>query len=648
MPAAHGCALMCGIYGMVAHTGGTLDPTVLGRMAAELVHRGPDGDGLTIRDGAALGCRRLAIIDVDGGAQPLADESGTVLAVCNGEIYNHRALRDELERRGHRFRTRSDAEVIPHLYEEHGIDFVERLDGMFGLALWDARAGRLVLARDRMGEKPLYYALTPTALAFASEPKAIFASGLVEPVADGPAVAAYLRTGYVATPCSAFDGIAKLVPGARLVFENDVAHVEPFWELAPHLAAPPLALDLDAAARAVRRELERAVEAALVSDVPVGVFLSGGLDSTSVAAIARARVGSFDAFTLGFDVPSFDERDHAARAARALGLRHHVLVVTPELFLDGLRALVPVLDEPLADQSLVPTYLLARHARSLVKVVLVGEGSDELFAGYPTYVGGLWAARYRRLPARIRRTLAGVAPRLGSPHGNTTVRYMLRRFLEMAEAPPAVRHRAWTGCMSAEALERLAVPGGPLVGTAEPAAAPARGVLDMLLGLDLTGYLRDDLLTNLDRAAMAASLEGRAPFLDHRLVELACRLAPELKLRGIVGKRVLRRAVADLVPPAIRRRIKRGLSVPLAAWLAGPLLPFARETLARLDPDVVRRVAVRRLLEDHVTRRRDNRRELWALIVLQLWVEAAGARWASADRVHDVARAAASQLGVAP
>jgi asparagine synthase (glutamine-hydrolysing) len=619
---------MCGIYGMVAYRSEALDAGMLVRMAAALTHRGPDGNGLAIRDGAAVGCRRLAIIDVAGGAQPLTDESGEVLVVCNGEIYNHRALRLELVRRGHRFRTGSDAEVIPHLYEEHGVDFVDALDGMFGLALWDARAGRLVLARDRIGEKPLYYAVTPTALVFASEPKAILATGLVERTADGEALAGYLRTGCVATPQSAFRGIRKLVPGTRLVFEGDLALVEPFWELGPHLAAPALPLDLDTAALGLRRELERAVEASLVSDVPVGVFLSGGLDSTSVAAIARARLDTLDSFTLGFDVPSFDERDHAAHVARTLGTRHHVLVITPELFLEGLRELVGVLDEPLADQSFVPTYLLARHARSRVKVVLVGEGSDELFAGYPTYVGGLWAARYRRLPARLRRALADLAPSLGSPHGNTTLRYLLRRFLEMAEAPAATRHRAWTGCMSPADLDALVDPHGPLVGAPEPDPRPARSELDMLLGIDLTGHLRDDLLTNLDRATMAASLEGRAPFLDHHLVEFACRLAPELKLRGIVGKRVLRRAVADLVPGRIRRRVKRGMAVPLATWFAGPLRPFVRETLARLDPEVVRPAAVRVLFEDHVERRRDNRREIWALLVLQLWVEATAARWA--------------------
>ncbi len=618
---------MCGIYGVVAHRSQVLDPAMLARMAAALVHRGPDGNGVAIRDGAALGCRRLAIIDVEGGAQPLADESGEVLVVCNGEIYNHRALRAALEARGHRFRTSSDAEVIPHLYEERGTDFVDALEGMFGLALWDARTGRFVLARDRIGEKPLYYALTPTALIFASEPKAILATGLVDPTADGEALGGYLRTGCVASPRSAFRKVAKLVPGTRLVIEGETARIEPFWELSPHLAVPPIPADLPTAARGLKKELEHAVEAALESDVPVGVFLSGGLDSTAVAAIARARLGSLDTFTLGFDVPSFDERDYAALAARALGTRHHAITITPELFLEGLHELVGVLDEPLADQSFVPTYLLARYARTRVKVVLVGEGSDELFAGYPTYVGGLWAGRYRRLPVGIRNRLARLAPSLGSPHGNTTVRYMLRRFLEMADAPPATRHRAWTGCMSPADLESLVDPDGPLTRAPEPEPVAARSELDMLLGIDLTGHLRDELLTNLDRATMAASLEGRAPFLNHHLVEYACRLAPELKLRGIVGKRVLRRAVADLVPARIRQRVKRGMTVPLAIWFAGPLRPFVRDTLARLDPQVVRPQIVRTLFEDHVERRRDNRRELWALVVLQLWVDATAARW---------------------
>src|SRR5262245_60849508 len=624
---------MCGIYGVVMRPGLEPDAVVLGRMGRTLIHRGPDGDGSLVEGRAGLGCRRLAIIDVEHGAQPLANERGDVLVVCNGEIYNHRALRERLERTGHRFRTGSDAEVIPHLYEEGGLDFVDELEGMFGLALWDSSAQRLVLARDRMGEKPLYYASTPAGLLFASEPKAILASGLVDREADPVAIAGFLRTGYVAAPSSPFAGISALVPGTRLVVEGEGARIVPFWELAPFLAAPPLALDLESAARELRRHLQHAVEAALVSDVPVGVFLSGGLDSTAVAAIARGQLGAgLDTFTLGFDVASFDERDHAAQVARMLGTRHHVLTITPELFLDGLRTLAPLLDEPIADQSLIPTYLLARHARTHVKVVLVGEGSDELFAGYPTYPGGLLAARYRRLPARLRQLLASASPRLGASHGNVTLRYLLRRFLELAEAPTAVRHRAWMGVMDEERLRTLAVTVGPL-GTADcdgrgaPEISPARSELDALLGLDLTGYLRDELLTNLDRATMAASLEGRAPFLNHHLVEFACRLPPGLKLWGPIGKRVLRRAVADLVPARTRRRVKRGLAVPLAAWLGGPLLPFVRETLARLDPEVFRREAVQALLDEHVERRRDNRRELWALLVLQLWVDCNAATW---------------------
>jgi asparagine synthase (glutamine-hydrolysing) len=625
---------MCGIYGLVMRRGLGADAAVLGRMGRTLIHRGPDGDGTVVRGRVGLGCRRLAIIDVEHGAQPLTNEQGDVQVVCNGEIYNHRVLREDLLRSGHRFRTGSDAEVIPHLYEERGLDFVDALEGMFGLALWDARAQRLVLARDRMGEKPLYYAVTPSGLVFASEPKAILASGLVERSVDGEAIADFLRTGYVAAPHSPFAEISALVPGTRLVIEGESARVTPFWEVAPFLAGPPLALDLETATRELRHALERAVDAALVSDVPVGVFLSGGLDSTAVAAIARQRIGpSLNSFTLGFDAKSFDEREHAAHAAREIGTRHHVLMITPELFLEGLRTLAPLLDEPIADQSLVPTYLLARHARTMVKVVLVGEGSDELFAGYPTYPGGVLAARYRRLPPRLRRLLAASAPRLGAPHGNVTFRYLLRRFLELAEAPTVVRHRAWMGAMGEEALRRLTVPGGPL-GTVRQRdhlqavdVAPARTDLDALLGLDLTGYLRDELLTNLDRATMAASLEGRAPFLNHHLVELACRLPAALKLRGVIGKRVLRHAVADLVPTRTRRRLKRGLAVPLAAWLGGPLLPFLRETLDRLDPSVFRREVVQALVDEHVERRRDNRRELYALLMLQLWVDCNAASW---------------------
>ncbi len=288
----------------------------------------------------------------------------------------------------------------------------------------------------------------------------------------------------------------------------------------------------------------------------------------------------------------------------------------------------PLLDEPLADPALVPTFLLARFARSTVKVVLVGEGGDELFAGYPTYLGGALGTHFQRLPARLRRALAAAAPALGRPRGNTTARWMFRRFLEVADLPEAERHLEWTGPISAQRLARLATPGGPLAASCDPlgrrsgnGGLPGRTTIDRLLALDLTGYLPDTLLRKADRATMAASLEARAPFLDHHLVELACRLPITLKVRGLVTKRVLRRAVADLVPSVIRRRVKRGLTVPLTGWIAGPLQAFVRDSLERLDAGVIRPGVARALLEEHVARRRDNRRELWALVMLQLWMD---------------------------
>src|SRR5947207_378907 len=396
---------MCGIYGMV----GADAEAVLPRMSAALVHRGPDGDGWAVRGAGGVGCRRLAIIDVAGGAQPLANETGDVIAVCNGEIYNSAPLRAALESRGHRFRTRSDAEVLPHLYEERGLDFVHALDGMFGLALWDARRGRLALARDRMGEKPLYHATTAAGFLFASEPKALLASGHVGREPDWAALAAYLRTGYVPNPASAFAAVQKLPPGGRLVLEGESARADRYWEVAPFLAGPPLPLGLDDAADQLRAHLVRAVRAALVSDVPLGVFLSGGLDSTAITAVTRSVGGELNTFALGFEQRGFDERDHAAPAA----------------------------------------------------------------------------------------------PALGAPQGNTTVRYLLRRFLEEADRPAAARHRAWTGCVDAARLAALATPGGPLAPPPEPVALPARSAIDALLALDLTGYLTDDLLLKLDRASMA-------------------------------------------------------------------------------------------------------------------------------------------------
>src|SRR2546428_7649919 len=474
---------MCGIYGMV----GADAEAALPRMSAALVHRGPDGDGWAVRGPGGVGCRRLAIIDVAGGAQPLANETGDVIAVCNGEIYNSAALRSALQSQGHRFRTRSDAEVLPHLYEDEGLDFLHALDGMFGLALWDARHRRLVLARDRMGEKPLYHATTPAGFLFASEPKALLASGHVGREPDWAALSAYLRTGYVPNPASAFADIQKLPPGGRFVLEGEAARADRYWEVAPFLAAPPLPLGLDDAATELRAHLVRAVRAALVSDVPLGVFLSGGLDSTAVTAVTRSVGGELNTFALGFPERGFDERDHAARAPRAPGTRHHTLTISPSLFLEGVRDLTPLIDEPLADPPWVPTFLLSRFARTHVKTVLVGEGADELFAGYPTYLGGALAARYARLPAGVRRGLAAAPPALGAPQGNTTLRYLLRRFLDEADRPPAARRPAWTGCVDAARLAPPATPGGPLAAPPEAAALPGRSAIDALLALDPNG-----------------------------------------------------------------------------------------------------------------------------------------------------------------
>ena len=609
---------MCGIYGVV----GTGTADVASLMSEALIHRGPDADGVAGPPGAVLGCRRLAIVDVAHGTQPVWNEAGDVVAVCNGEIYNHVELRAELARRGHAFKSHSDAEVLPHLYEERGVELMHALEGMFALAIWDVRRQRLLLARDRLGEKPLYYAELPSGLAFASEPKALLGTGLVPRTPDWQALTDYLRLGYVPNPGTAFAGVRKLPPAGRLVFDRGSTRTDVYWSLLELLAEPALRTTFEEATVMLRSHLERAVDGMLLGDGPVGAFLSGGLDSTAVAALAAAR-GPLQTFAIGFEDAAFDEREHAARAARALRTEHRTLTITPSMFLEGTRALLPLMDEPLADPAAIPTFLLSRMARTRVKAVLVGEGADELFAGYPTYVGAALAARWGRLPAAVRSGLRALAPALGAPRGNTTVRFMLRRFLEVADRPPAARHLAWVGCMDDDRLAQVANPAGPLGRATERWLVPARTELDAVLGVDLTGYLADGLLVKVDRATMAASLEGRAPFLDRSVVELACRFPIDWKLRGPSTKRILRRAVADIVPAATRRRVKRGLTVPLARWLAGPLLPMVRETLGRLDPRVFRVGFVDDLLDDHVARRRDNRREIWALVVLQLWAEQA-------------------------
>jgi len=621
---------MCGICGLLSLRGEPVDRAALERMNEALVHRGPDSAGMFVDGPLGLAMRRLAIIDLAGGDQPIGNEDGSVQVVQNGEIYNYRELRQELERRGHRFRTQSDTETLVHLYEDHGPRFVERLRGMFALALWDRKRRRLVLARDRFGIKPLYYSVGGGTLSFASELKALLRQPGFSREIDLDAVEAYLALNWIPAPLTVFRDARKLAAGHVLVWEEEGVGRQPWLERyarpRPASASDLRRDDERELADELRARLRDSVRAHLVADVPVGVLLSGGIDSSTLAALAALEsTAPVSTFSIGFEESSFDERASARLVAQRYGTDHHELVLRPDA-VELLPAIATAFDEPFADASAVPTYLVSRLARASVKVALSGEGGDELFGGYYTYVADTIAPRVGPLAVRLRR----LVERLPSSSAQASFDYKAKRFVRGAALPPVERHHAWKEIFSPDARAELLARGRR--GSLDPvdlfraryAETEGAEPLARLLDVDLGFYLVDDLLVKTDRASMAHSLEARVPFLDGVVADFALALPDDLKVRGFAKKRLLRRAVAPLLPREIVAGKKRGFSIPAAAWLRGELEPFAREVLSA---DALRRQdffepsAVAGMLDAHVSAREDLSRQLWSLLVFSLWFE---------------------------
>jgi asparagine synthase (glutamine-hydrolysing) len=624
---------------MVALDARAADERAVRAMADALVHRGPDSEGVFADGPVALAARRLAIIDLDRGDQPMANEDGSVTVVQNGELYEHRSLQADLERRGHRFTSHCDTEVLPHLYEERGADFASGLRGMFAVALWDARERRLLLARDPFGIKPLYYRVADRVLSFASELKALVLQPGFSGEVDLEALDAYLAFNSVPAPLSIYRDVRKLPAGHLLEARDGAVRVRRFARPAPVAAGDVRREDGGALASELRDRLRDSVRAHLESDVPVGVFLSGGIDSSLLAALAaQESPGAVRTFSIGFEEKSFDELSRARMVARRYGTDHHELVLRPDA-----AALLPEIaaafDEPFADSSALPTYAVSRLAAGHVKVALSGEGGDELFGGYFTYVADVLAAR-----SRIARGAELARPwveRLPSSSRRVSLDYKAKRFVRAAARPPLERHHGWKEIFSADARAALLEPARRAAG-ADPLAewraryAETAGAepLARLQDVDIGTYLVDDLLVKTDRASMAHSLEVRVPFLDPVVAELALALPTGQKVLALAKKRLLRRAAAGLVPRAIVHGPKRGFSIPAAAWLRGELRPFARDLLS---PDALRRdgffrpEAVARLLDEHESGREDHSRPLWGLLCFQLWRgTAAGGRPGSA------------------
>lgn len=621
---------MCGITGIVRGDGQRVDLDRLLAMGRTLRHRGPDDEGVYLDAGAGLAMRRLAVIDVAGGRQPVRDETGTVTAVVNGEIYNHEELRRDLRRRGHRFASGSDCEVVPHLYEEYGEQFPTRLDGMFALALWDARRRQLVLSRDRAGIKPLYYSVDSRRLVFGSEIRALLAAGVATTV-DAQALASYLSLMYIPGPRSIYAGVSKLEPGRTLVWRDGTHTVRRYWDLTrvprrDRVSAP-------AARHELRELLADSVGRHLMSDVPLGFFLSGGVDSGSVVATARRLRPDADlkTFTIGFADRSYDERAEAARLARHLGTDHTDLVVEPRAE-DVVDRIVPSFDEPFADPSMIPTYHLCQLARGQVTVALSGDGGDELFAGYQSYQADKIARYYRLLPRPLTARLAPAMLRyLPASHRRASLEFKARRFVENALADPARSHYLWRVVFREGHKARLLRPDiyADLVDSYDTherhdLAGRSFDALTRRQYTDANVYLVEDVLAKVDRLSMAHSLEVRVPLLATSLMEFAFALPGRVKMPGYQPKRLLREAMRQDLPARTLAMGKKGFNAPLPRWLTGQFRPLVDEYLSR---DVLRRQGyfdpdeVARWVQRHLDGRAEHGRELWLLLVFSLWVE---------------------------
>ena len=627
---------MCGITGWANLDARTPPPDggreLLHSMCDRMVHRGPDSEGLLISTGAALGMRRLAIIDLVTGDQPVFNEDRTIAVILNGEIYNYRELRHRLETAGHTFNSASDTEVLPHLYEVYGPRLVEHLNGMFAFALWDEKRRRLVLARDRFGEKPLYWGVFEGMLLFASEPKVLLAHPAVRPSLNLAALRQYLSFDYVPAPLSIYEGINKLPAAHSLILQDGEVKVEPYWCLSYKKRSP--APTEDEAASELLELLADSVKMRLVSDVPLGVLLSGGVDSSTVAALAvRASSEPVKTFSISFAESSFDESSYARGVAKFLGTDHHEERLSANLAANLVSEIGSWMDEPFSDPSLVPTYLLSRFTRKHVTVALGGDGGDELFAGYPMYQGHYWAELYQRLPQVISSNIIEPVVRLmPKKTKNLSFDYKASRFVMGTKYDPVARHHVWFGSFTPEEQQSILTP-EVLRLTDADIYAPARrmkedcdatDLVESMQNLDTRLYLAEDILTKVDRASMAVSLEVRAPFLDPRVAEFAAALPSNYKLRGSRTKYILKRAVEDLLPRFVIRRSKKGFGVPVAEWLKGKLRPMARDLLSH---ERVRRAGVfdagyiSRLQDEHERGVANHRKLLWTLLMFELWHE---------------------------
>lgn len=644
---------MCGIAGIVVPPGSRVPTAVLQRMTDTLHRRGPDDSGVYVdaAGGCGLGHRRLSIIDLEGGHQPLSAADGQVQAIVNGEIYNFKVLRSELQAHGHVFKTNSDSEVVAHGYAQWGTDVIDRLQGMFALAIWDLRTRRLVLARDRMGQKPLYYAFVGAksdTLIFGSELKALAMHPDLDRNIDPTALASYLAFECLPEGESIYRQSNKLPPATAMVYDRDRSTTRIFEYWSMRFTDAPTVPDIsrwteDQITEHLRGLIEASTRARLISDVPLGVFLSGGIDSSTIAAaMAQSVPGKqIKTFSISFEDKSFDESEHARRVAKHLGTDHHEEVLSPKVMLDILPEVADFMCEPIGDASIIPTYLLSRFARRTVTVALGGDGGDELFLGYPTFVADKVARRLdsmfsSKLEGTLGRGLLKAAKALPVGHNNFSFDFKVKRFAQGLGWSPDMRHQAWMGSFMPSELEgiftedfrKLALARNPYATVAAfRERTEPRDHYDEMVYQYARLYLAGCVLTKVDRASMAVGLEVRAPLLDTKVVEFACALPGDMKLRGMTTKYVLKKAARAWLPPEIIDRPKKGFGIPVGAWLRGPLRGMAYDMLTSRQ---VRQAgyfdmrAMKQLIDDHDAGVADNRKQLWTLLAFHLWHERYG------------------------
>jgi asparagine synthase (glutamine-hydrolysing) len=630
---------MCGIVGVLTSKAPDIpEYEMLRKMRDVLTHRGPDDFGEYIRpldEGGPFvffGHRRLSIIDLGSGHQPLSNEDETVWVVFNGEIYNFKELRNLLENLGHRFKTRSDTEVIVHAYEEYRENCFRYFKGMFAIAIWDEKRKQLVLAKDRLGKKPLYYSFINGTFLFASELKAMMVYPAFPRKVDSVSLAKYLFFEFIPSPHTIFKDARKIPAASYLVWDNHGIEVRQYWSPFEVQKRENNLSEVEAESR-IMELLTESVKQRLVSDVPLGVFLSGGIDSSTVTALAQKEVlGKIKTFSIGFEDPSFDESKHASLASKYIGTEHHEQTMTPADLLNIVPRLPEILDEPMADASILPTYLLSKFTRGHVTVALGGDGGDELFAGYPTYLAHRFAMRYDRYLGVLHPAINFFGNLLPVSDDNISFDFKVKKFLSGIGYPDGIRNSVWLGSFPFSENQKVLSPEVLSQFSQDRLAEeiylhereyPYDDRITKLQYLDLKLYFQESILVKVDRASMACSLEIRAPFLDHELVEFVMGLPSEWKLKGFTSKYILKKAVGKLLPDKVIKRPKKGFGVPIAKWVKGPLNPLFREMLANdrvrsegfFDPEYVAQ-----LLQDHLFNKRDNRKQLWTLLVWELWM----------------------------